>query len=435
MAQRTITAAGGTFSLLSTWVEGAVPGVNDHIVGLATSGPLILTDSRTVQRGDFTQYQNLLTITGSTGRLLFNTSNATTTFSATMSFLFNNPNTPLTAPANRLEWTANANNARIEQLGTQIIPCLRLVSSGNISRTLLSNLYVKNLSLQDNNTVNGFSIFIDGNLSGSNTTNPDTFQGTTRLFLEKEGIVYATIGAFASSTASITINGTYSSGGSTLRLHTNADLTIATNSNCKNLNLELTDPDTGVNNNISTFSPFNNLYIQQELENSESTRDTTILSEKLICNEIIFYSFLIKNTTQNFFHNFRFLGGGLSASNFITYPISVISTTGSTFEKSPNIALDPGFTHSIGNLYLQGVQGNKSFFTASSAGTVNLIVSGTNSSIINYDFSNINASGGEKLYALGGVLTNTTNIDNVLPTGGTGGTGSVAGPYAFATIN
>lgn len=436
MAQRTITSAGGTFSLTSTWVEGAVPGSGDHIVGLATSGPLILTDSRTVQRADFTEYQNLLTLTSS-GQLTFGTI-GTTTFSATMSFLFNNITTYV--GSNQLSFSSNHS---IQQLGTQIIPRLRFF--GSSTRTLLSDLYVRNMNYTSNNNItNGFNIYIYGDLANqSGGTENDGFAGTTIHLLNGFGFTNILVGhsGFLSATSSIIINGTYSSFGGPLRLNSLSDLTIATTSNCSNLIVYL--EDILVNNdsyNLTTFSSLNNLIIETTANNSAiPLRNINILSPKLIVDNVMSYNIFRTFTSDDVISQLRFLGGGLSASTFYTNGTMRLPSSGSYpynfLFRSNDIALDPGFTHSIGNLYLQGVEGNKSFFTASSAGTVNLVVSGTNSSIANYDFTNINASGGQKLYALNGVLTNTTNIQNTIPTGGTGGTGSVAGPYAFATIN
>jgi hypothetical protein len=62
MATVTVSALGGNWSSITTWVGAALPAVGDDIVANATSGPLTVDSNRTCLTINFTGYTNTFTI-------------------------------------------------------------------------------------------------------------------------------------------------------------------------------------------------------------------------------------------------------------------------------------------------------------------------------------------------------------------------------------
>jgi len=429
MAQRTISITGGNINATSSFVEGIIPGSGDHIHGETFSGPLVVNVATTVQRLDFTRYLNLLTLNNT---LTLGQAGGTTIFSATMS---------MTASAD-----TNAINCSVNHTFTHAGTSPNLTNirfSGGTTKTLTTDMYVRKMFYSSSsNLTNGGNIYIYSDLidANSSTTETTSFYGSSTHFLQGEGIVNMGLGLISSAssvTASLVINGTYSTFGNFLRMFQGASvLTIATTSNCTDLNVWLDDNATVAENYIiNAYSKFEGLYIESITNNSSFPNRTITLGNTLVVDRIATQNLARVFTTDATVSRIRFIGAGISASEFYSNPTLRTPSSGSapypvTF-KSNDIELDPGFTHSIGNLFLQGVSTDKSYFSASSVGTVNLRVqNGNDSSIGNYNFTNINASSGDTLYALNGTLIGTTNIQNTIPTGGTAG-----GQFAFAFIN
>lgn len=157
MAQRTIAPGGGNINVAATFVELAVPGVNDHIVGDATSGQLTVNVNTTVQRVDFTGYVDVLTI-NSTFALTLGLAASTSTFSAAGTYNFIGAG----ATQGRI---IKANIAMtFNMLGTTPIPCFN--NTGAAVLTAASDLYFINILQNSTLVINGsFGTFISGNFT------------------------------------------------------------------------------------------------------------------------------------------------------------------------------------------------------------------------------------------------------------------------------
>jgi hypothetical protein len=427
MAQFRISPTGGNINAPATFIEASIPGVSDHIVGLTSSGPLVVNVATTVQRLDFSQYGGLVTLNNN---LTLGLAAGSTTFSASMSMTASSDTTQIVCTVNHsfghLGTTPNLTNIRF---------------SGGTTKTLTTDMYVRKMFYSSSsNLTNGGSIYIYSDLTDANSTTTETtsFYGSSTHFLQGEGIVNMGIGLVSSAsavTASLVINGTYSTFGNFLRMFQGASvLTISTSSNCTDLNVWLDDNATVSENYvINSYSKFEGLYIESISNNSSFPNRTITLGNTLLVDRIATQNLARLFTTDATVTRIRFVGAGISASEFYSNPTLRLPSSGSSpypiTYKTNDIELDPGYTHSIGNLFLQGVSTDKSYFSASSVGTVNLKVqNGSDSAIGNYNFTNINASTGDTLYALNGTLINTTNIQNTIPTGG-------GGQFAFAFIN
>jgi hypothetical protein len=142
-------------------------------------------------------------------------------------------------------------------------------------------------------------------------------------------------------------------------------------------------------------------------------------------------------TTDNSTADIRIIGGGLSASQLQLVPINRTTSSDATLTtdnlvfKGPDLKLNSDFTHNIGRIMAIGgglpSRPLISSITASSVASINL-ASKITSQILDYNFQDINAVGDE-IVAIGGTLSNTTNVTNIYPSGGGGGGGG--GSFTF----
>lgn len=164
MAQRTIAPGGGNANVAATYVENAVPGTGDHIVGDATSGNLTVTANITVQRVDFTGYLGLLTINNNI-QLTLGLAGGTSTFSEFGTYNFIGTGT---AQGRIFRGTIALS---LNMLGT--IPIPRFLSqsfSSTAVLTALSDLYFINLNNGFVLIINGaFNTYVSGNLEANSS--------------------------------------------------------------------------------------------------------------------------------------------------------------------------------------------------------------------------------------------------------------------------
>jgi hypothetical protein len=398
MAQRTISDAGGDFNNTATWVEGVVPTSSDHIVATATSGQLTVNVASTVQYADLSGYTNTLTMNST---LTLGLAGGTTIFGAGMDFL------PASPWATAQPIICNVNHTFVQNT-TNIIPWLR---TGGGTKTLSTNMYLGALEVSSATNFNGNTIFINGTfisafgaiggnsifrLVGSGSLQVPTFGGT---------LIIDTLGTYTGSTIGVGLNSgsniTYISG------------TII-NGRLK--------PLTG--SGVITFD----LGSSQWLSFDSAVTPTTVnlssdFNVSILCHRC--QGILTFGGT-----------GGLKVANFSTIG-TIDNVTGSIVVNSPRVVLNTTGTHTIGKLVQNGwaataagsSQGELKSTTPGTKATVNLTGNTFDSSISFLNITDINASGGNEIFANQCVLSNTDNITTTPPTGGGGGS------FAFTYVN
>jgi len=416
MPQRTIAPGGGLWNSLSTWVEGAIPTTSDFVVGNGSSGQLTVNVNATIQYVDFTNYTNTLTI--SSGILLqLSLAAATITFGASMNF----------GGTGTLQLNSVAST--IVQNTTNRIPNIRF--SGNVTRTLSTNMYITNVETLANAVFNGNTMFINGNLFNNNafSINNYTIRGTTVLNLDGSGIISNSFG----NTVIINSGSTYNTYGMGCVLENGCNFTYQSGTTPTLFNIiyiiQNSATDTITLNLQRTGC---NLFLSNQPINSGFINKTINLSSSPNFNLIGIYSTSRTYTIDIARPNYIFLGNSISATTLNLIP--VLGQTSSNTNppasgvslnyRSVDIQLDRLYTHTIGSLQLIGGGiPTKPVIKSNSAGNQVSINLGSKitSQIIDYDFTDVNASGGEQIVAINGTLSNTTNITNVYPTGSGGG--------------
>jgi hypothetical protein len=417
MAVITVSATGGNFNATASWVGGVVPTSADDIVGAATSGQLTVNVASTVRSMNFSAYTNTIT---------FN--NTLTLGTASLTNDFGGASTNYAGTSNIICSVAST----FVQNNTNRIPGLQV---GAGTKTLNTNLYVQKFLNTATITINGNTIFSNGDFGQltQNTIPGNTTQGTTSFVLDGSGL----INFAGANTITISTSGQYDTMGRGLVLGLSAANSIGTFNyisgttgvfncilskstiNSDNYTLNLNNPNinllvetrtvsslgSSTQTNITLTAPLNVNTLGTFIENRLATTDLTPITA-------IFSGNSISATTLNLRPAFR-------TTSSTTFPVA---SNGET-DQALNIQLPSGFTHYFGNMVLNGGDDKATISSTSGTATVNLGDRET-SQIYNYNFTNINASGGEQIVAINGTLSGTTNITTTYPSGGGGGGGS-----------
>lgn len=415
MAVITISAAGGNWNSTATWVGGSIPTTTDSIKGDSGSGPLTVNVNATVQYADFiNSYSQTLTINAGIN-LQFSLASATTTFGSGMSF----------AGTGTITFQSVAST--IVQNTTNRIPNVQF--TGNVTRTLSTNLYITNLSYSNGPTFNGNTIYVGGNLllTGGGLGQDERFAGTSNIILDGTGITNA---GFSNS---ITITGNYNTYGGGVALFNGATLTYITGTTPSHFNVILYKRATSSDSITLNCNQPIKLFLYNWVINSTSAtwRNFTInLTGPFTPNLIGCYTVSRAQTTDNNTPIYIFAGNSVSATTlnlvpvFRTTSVSTNPPSGDFYDyEGPELQLPTGYTHYIGSMQLNGGTTSNPFIKSSTSGvkaTLNL-GSKITSQIINYNFTDINASGGQQIIAINGTISNCDNITNVYPSGSGGG--------------
>lgn len=418
MATRTISNTGGNYNATGTWVEAVVPTSADDVVSTATSGQLTVNVAAAARSIDLTTYTNTVTINAAwniSGSIVTNTFGSGMSFAGTVGITFTNPSTIL-------------------QNTTSRIPNLTLTTG---TKTLSTNMYCVNF-INSTGIINGNNIYISGNLGTPGASIAAGASGTTKYILDGSGSI-----TFATSGNAVEMNttGTYSTYGQGLCMVSQVGTIpsfILTAGNIVTFNIILGKQTTSADNYLLDLSKkiTGVYYVSQAVGSGAQSNMNITLSKPLITD--VFAPYIVERpyTTDNTETIVNILGNGLSASTFYSFPAfrttsSAVTTPPTYLFKSATIKLNSDFTHNIGSFQLigGGYPSNPiiSSITASSPASINLI-SKTASQIINYDFTDINATG-QQVVAINGTLTRTTNVTNVYPTGGGGGV--AGGSFTF----
>jgi hypothetical protein len=429
MATRTISNTGGNYNATGTWVEGAVPNSSDDVVSTATSGQLTVNVTSAARSINLSNYTNTLTMNSN---LTVSGASVTNTLGASMNFA---------GTAGTLIFT---NAQTLVQNTTNRIP--RLAFTGTAVRTLSTDMYCVNFQPTQlvSATLNGNNIYVSGNVGvgQSGFATNDGLIGTTKIIADGSGWV-----SFISNSCPVEINttGTYSTFGIGMFLASPTGLTCSftwTAGNVgqfavtlyKNANFNAAD-----NYLLNLNKKITAVYIENEAINGAlaGRRLNINLLSPLNVDYFGCWSSARAFTTDNSTADIRIIGGGLSASELQLIPINRTTSSDATLTtnnivfRGPDLKLNSDFTHNIGRIVAIGggfpSRPLISSITASSVASINL-ASKITSQILDYNFQDINAVG-EEIVAIGGTLSNTTNVTNTYPSGGGGGGGG--GSFTF----
>jgi hypothetical protein len=421
MATRTISNTGGNYNATGTWVEGVVPTSADDVVSTATSGQLTINVTSAARSIDLTSYVSTLTMNAN---WTISGSGTTNTFGVGMNFAGLIGNLIFSVAVTLVQNTTNR------------IPRLQITAA--VIRTLSSNLYVVDL-ITSAGTINGNIIYVSGNI-GTAGSLASSVTGTTKFILDGSGLV--SVGIY-SNPIEINTTGTYSTYGQGLFLTTISGSPTAsftfTAGNIGNFNiiLDTFDGASGTANyKIDLKRKVSGVYVVNEaksINNSDIRID--LMGEYL--NTDIFASYDINRpfTTDVTVPNVFILNGGLSASQMVLTPswrtTSAAALTAPAFTyKGINLRLNSEYTHNIGSIKaIGGAIPDKptiSSITASTVAYINLL-SKITSQIVDYNFTDINATG-EQIVAISGTISNCTNVTSIYG-GGTASSGG--GSWTF----
>ena len=420
MAQRTIAPGGGNWNSTATWVEGAVPTTSDHIVGDASSGQLTVNVTVTVRYLDFTNYTQTLTI-DTFRQLTVSLAAATNTFGSGMDFA-GNGTIDMGTVSNT--WVQNTTNR---------IPSLQIRNS-LITKTISTNMYVNNFvatNTSNTPTFNGNTIYVGGNFGENGIVgNGNGILGTTIFELDGTGVIQTN---FAGN---MVITGTYNTTTKGLTLGVGGSLTFITGSTSQ-FNIILYNSSTANlsgNITINTNKNFNLFLNNQNSGGALATITTTFTQTPNIDLLGCYTSSVARRNINSLPPTFIFEGASMNITKLSLVPfwrssssevIPPVSPDTAITYMGSNIKFDYLYTHSIGSISADGGGvPSKPLISSNSSGNQVSINLGSKitTQIIDYDFTDVDASGGEQIVAINGTLSNTSNITNVYPTGSSGGT-------------
>lgn len=422
MPQRTIANGGGNWNSTATWVEGVVPTSSDFVVATATSGQLTINVSASCQYLNLSAYTNTLTMNNT---ITIGLASQTTSFGSGMSFA----------------GTSNINCGVAQtfiQNTTNRIPGLQLSSA---AFTFSTNIYVVNLqatTLLPQQLTGGNTIYISGNLLYPNTIGTIGVYGNVNYVLDGSGVISWVFGDVLNATSrTIEITGNYQTYGSSLSLvHNNTFIyTAGTAGSMFNILLgNRANNATISSNTLSINQPTIKLFLAANIVSSgvSNYSNTINLTRQLIIDSINSFATPRPYTSDDTVAEYTFSGNSVSATTLNMNPTfrtnsSTTITSGSTTYKSPTLIFDRLYTHNFTNMKLSGGGiPTKPVIKSNSAGNKVSINLGSKitTQIIDYNFTDINASGGEEIVAINGTITNSDNITNVYPTSSGGGGGS-----------
>lgn len=425
MAVITISNTGGNWNSTGTWVGGVIPTTSDSISGSSTSGQLTVNISATVQYLDFTNYTQTLTLNTGTS-LTVNLASATNTFGSGMNFA--GTGTIATGTISNT-WVQNTTNR---------IPNLSIANS-TVTKTISTNMYVVNFvatHTSNSPTFNGSSIYVSGNFGAlSLVGNGGGLLGTTNFILDGSGLIQTNFGGV------MTITGTYNTTTQGLTLCVGGNLTFITGSTSIFNILLWNTANANISGNITINTNKNfNLFVNNQASVSSSPTITTTFTQTP--NIDLLGCYTIANAARNTISTIPtwvFLGSSMNITKLSLEPfwrttnsqvIPPVSPDIPLTYTAPNIQFDRLYTHTIGSIAANGggIPSNPIISSNSSGNKVSInLGSKITTQIIDYNFTDVNASGGQQIVAINGTITNCDNITNVYPTGSGGG----ASNYTF----
>lgn len=425
MATRTISNIGGNYNLASAWVEAAVPTSADDVVSTATSGQLTVNVASAARSINLSSYTNTLTMNAN---LTVSGSGVTNTLGASMNFAGTAGTLIFTSAQTFVQNTTN----RIPRLGF----------TGTSVRNLSTNMYCVDFqpTTLASATLNGNNIYVSRNLgvAQASLAQSDGIIGTTKIIADGSGWV-----SFVSNSSPIEVNttGTYSTVGIGLFLASPTGLTSSftwTAGNVGQFSVIMYKTSNAADNYLLDIKrKITSVYILNTAINSTAANRRLNINLLSTLNVDYFGCWNVARafTTDNSAADVRIIGSGLSASELQLIPINRTTsdtaalTTNNLVFKGPDLKLNSDFTHNIGRIMAIGgglpSRPLISSITASSVASINL-ASKITSQILDYNFQDINATG-DQIVAIGGTISNTTNVTTTYPSGG----GVAGGSFTF----
>lgn len=412
MPQRTIANGGGNWNSTATWVEGAVPTSADFVVATATSGQLTINVAAACQYLNLNLYTNTLTMNNT---LTIGLASQTTTFGSSMNFAGIS--------------SINCSVAHtFTQNTTNRIPFLTL--GAQVTYTFTTNIFVQNFTgVPGSSFIGAFTININGNLIQSSTSSGLGTFGNMSYLLVGSGIISYNFGATNSATIrTIEITGNYQTYGSSVNLNRGNTFiyTAGTAGSIFNILLSQASGNENTSNTLNINQPSIKVFLYANAQNITGGNHTINLLAPLIVDSINVNSVSRTFTTDNKIPIFTILGNSISANTLTLIPVfrtnsSQVISAGSTTYQAPSLILDRLYTHYFGNMELTGGGlPNKPLISSNLANNDVFINLGSKAltRIIDYDFTDVNASGGQQVVAINATLTRTTNIVNIDTSGG-----------------
>jgi hypothetical protein len=443
MPQRTISAAGGNWNSLATWVEGAIPTTSDFVVGNASSGNLTVNVSTAAtQYLDLSGYTGTLTINST---FLFNTAALASSTSVFNAGSYNFLGTALTRGGIAL----GSASKNIRQVGTLPIPYL--LSQG--TNTLLTDIYVEQLRQTARNINNNYYV------SGNFYTTESSTNTSTSIVLSGSGVIESVGGVNNCTTAhrivmntsgtyTIKNNGLILIGG--IGLSDNAGQFIYSAGTIVNSRLILINPsaaDSKITLSTNSYNFDSITFGYKRLNNSGIPPQYFLLRVDLLSpltttNLYVSYTDIISSTNSGGEGDvFRVSGNKLQVTNFVsetsTYQRVNIDGNLVSYDRGFLLQLDPAYTHEIGSINMGG---NKTVVTqtprlesSTSGSTATIQLSANTTSYAAWaGFTDIAITSSTPLYTYFSTLTRTSGISNsttFVPS--SGGTSQTA--YTFAS--
>jgi len=421
MATRTIANGGGNWNSTGTWVEGAVPTSADDVVATATSGQLTVNVAATCRSLNLTNYANTLTmnntLTLATASLTHTLGDTSTTYAGTSNIICNVA-------------------ATFVQNNTNRIPGLQC---GFGTKTLSTNLYTQKFLNTASITINGNTIYSNGDFGNlTNSSLPGVYVGgTVNFILDGSGLISFTYAA--SGTLTINTSGTYNTIGRAMVIGGNISATQTPTFNFLSagtptlFNTVLHKQSAYKDNYTINVKVPHNLFITNETTNASASILNIATTSGITCNLLATCNSPRPYTTDATSIDVRITGATVSAQtlNLSSSYRTTSSTTnppsaGSLTYKGITLRLDPTYTHYFDKMELSGGGiPDRPAIRSTSASQVSIVLGDKETSqITDYNFYDVNASGGEQIVAINGSISGTTNVTTTYPSGGGGGGGS-----------
>jgi hypothetical protein len=401
MAIRTIAAGGGNWNNTATWVGGVVPTSSDSVLGDATSGQLTMNVAATCQFVDFSAYTQTITMNAA---LTLGLSAASSIFGSSMSF------------AGTSAFICNVTHT-FTQNTTNTIPLLQF---GAGTKTLSTDMYCNNFTCNNaTSIVNGSNL----NIFGNATFTSGRFNGTSEYIIRGTGTLTTPTAANAlgkltiDTTGTTTTNSTITMGaGSTFKYIQGTINFAAANfaSRILAINTNFISTTSLILNTGQTF----NCYINDSDGGYGSNRINfqSYSGSSVDLNNVVLTTFV----GGSLFHYFTTTTG--TSVNITSLYVTDFSLDGNNISK---LRLQAGRTFNIGNMmaFTDALSVSGGTFpnvesyviesdTASSYSFLNL-TDGTKTQLGYINFTDIDASGGNPIRTLDGILTRTSNITSI----------------------
>jgi hypothetical protein len=400
MATRTVSAAGGNWNSTATWVGGVIPTTSDNIVADATSGPLTVNVAATIQFFNFTGWTNTLAIDAF--RVLTTAGTTTSTLDSTYTYSF------VGTGSSQGRIAKGAGAQTYNQIGTNPIPHLSATSASG-TWTFGTDIYVVNYRPLSNGNVDGTNMYISGTYIATGSSQRGT------LTYHMIGTGELAISTFSYGEIIINTAGTITWFSSGLNLGGNSTVAPVTFR-------YLAGTINAAGNPILDLSP--NTTTTLELGTTYNWQIPIMLNINSTVNFVgaCDLDYMLIRTMVNSNRTITFNGS-------VTTDILSLATNSNqaqgAYSKAGDLTLrlNPADTYTVNSEFnFSGTPFQNLTVNSTTPGTqADLIVNTFNQTVNDFNFTDIDCSGGNTVYGLNLTLSNTSNITQyTLPPSGGG---------------